>query len=341
MPLKKIVVAMLLTLSLAVLCVEEKKPAKPPEPAVTDPAQAGPDFAVQGEYVGEFKARDGTAQKLGAQIVATGHGTFNAYFLSGGLPHEGWDGTTRLESKGKTENEKTSIEGAISASIETGGALNGQTANGEKFELKKVIRTSPTIGLKPPEGAVVLFDGTDTGLLDRSFIDDRKLLKSLVPAGGPAGYGPATKKTYRDFSMHIEFLTPFVPTGKIGERGNSGVYLQERYEIQILDSFGSPADPHECGGIYRQTAESINMTFPPLSWQTYEIDFQAARYDADGKKTQNAVVSVTHNGVKVHDKAEIKTKTGSGKPEGPEPLSVMLQSHGFPVFFRNWWILER
>lgn len=336
--LKRIVVV--LVLAFAVLHAEEKKPAKPPEPAFTDPAQAGPDFVVQGEYVGEFKARDGTAQKLAAQIVATGHGTFNAYFLAGGLPNEGWDGKSRLESNGKTENDKTTFEGAISTSIET-GTLSGQSANGEKFELKKVFRTSPTIGMKPPEGAAVLFDGTDTGLLDRCSIDERKLLKSLVPAGGPAGYGPATKKKYRDFSMHIEFLTPFTPTGKIGERGNSGVYLQERYEIQILDSFGSASDAHECGGIYRQTAESTNMTFPPLSWQTYEIDFQAARYDADGKKTQNAVVSVTHNGVKVHDKAEIKTKTGSGKPEGPEPLSVMLQSHGHPVFFQNWWILER
>ncbi len=319
----------------------EKKSVRLVAPAFTDAAAAGPEYAIQGEYVGDVTAADGTKRKLAVQVVALGSSAYKAVFLTGGLPNEGWDGAARLEVKGRTVERKTSFDGEYKGSTEKGDVLVGETAKGEKFELKKVFRSSPTMGMKPPDGAVMLFDGTDTGLLDRCAIDDRKLLRALVPVGGTSGYGPATKKKYQDFSMHIEFLIPFVPEGTIGERGNSGVYMQERYEIQIIDSFGSPLDPHECGGIYRQTAELINMTFPPLSWQTYEIDFHAAQFDADGKKTQNATVSVTHNGVRVHANAEITNKTGAGKPEGPEPMSVMLQSHGYPVLFRNWWIVGK
>ncbi len=282
MPFKSIVFALMFSAALTAVHAEDKKAAKAVH--YVDPANAGPDFAIQGEYAGTYAAHDGTQQKLAAQVVATGDGNFLAYFLPGGLPHEGWDGKTRLESKGKTELGKTSFAGAVAASTEKGDVLSGVFTGGEKFELKKIFRASPTLGLKPPPGATMLFDGTDTGLLDRCAIDERKLLKSLVPPGGPSGYGPATKKKYRDFSMHVEFLTGFTPAGKIGERGNSGVYLQERYEIQILDSFGSALDAHECGGIYRQTAESVNMTFPPLSWQTYEIDFQAAHFDAAAER---------------------------------------------------------
>ena len=143
---KSIVFALIFFVASTAARAEDKKAAKAVH--YVDPANAGPDFAIQGEYVGTYASRDGTQQNLAAQVVAIGDGNFLAYFLPGGLPHEGWDGKTRLESKGKTEQGKTSFQGAVAASTEKGDVLSGELASGEKFELKKIFRASPTLGLK-------------------------------------------------------------------------------------------------------------------------------------------------------------------------------------------------
>jgi hypothetical protein len=83
------------------------------------------------------------------------------------------------------------------------------------------------------------------------------------------------------------------------------------------------------------------MSYPPLSWQTYDIDFTAARFDSDGKKTSNARITVRHNGVVIHNNVEIPNKTGAGQKEGAQPLPTLLQNHGNPVRFRNIWIVEK
>jgi hypothetical protein len=131
-----------------------------------------------------------------------------------------------------------------------------------------------------------------------------------------------------------------MPVATSQGRGNSGVYIQNRYEIQILDSFGLAPGTGDCGAIYRQVAPKLNMCLPPLTWQTYDIDFTAPKWDGN-KKTANARITVKLNGVTIHDNQEIKTKTGAGKPEGPQPGPIQLQNHGNPVFFRNVWIVER
>jgi hypothetical protein len=197
--------------------------------------------------------------------------------------------------------------------------------------MEKTSRSSPTLGAKPPAGAVVLFDGKNADEWNGGHLDDRGLLAA----------GTTSKKKFQNFSLHVEFLLPFKPLGRGQDRGNSGVYLQDRYEVQVLDSFGLKGQDNECGGIYTKARPSVNMCLPPLVWQTYDIDFEAAQFDASGKKTKNAVATVKHNGAVIHDKFEINGPTGGGKPEGSTPGAIQLQGHGNPVFYRNIWVVEK
>jgi hypothetical protein len=303
---------------------------KAPE-SFTDPDKAGPEFLVQGEYEGEI-----AKVKYGLQIVAVGDRKFDAFLLAGGLPGDGWDGKTRIKLTGTLDDKEPAGAGFKgnnwSGQVGAGkpSTFQGKSPKGEEFTLKQVLRKSSTEGAKPPEGALVLFDGSSVAEWNGGKLVEDKLLAQ----------GPTTKKKFKDFKLHVEFRLPFRPAARGQDRGNSGVYLQQRYEIQILDSFGLVPKNNDCAAIYEQTPPGVNVCYPPLSWQTYDIEFKAARYDADGKKTSNAVVTVLHNGIKVHDHAEIKGSTGNGKKEENAPGAINLQNHGNPVHFRNVWLVE-
>ena len=152
-----------------------------------------------------------------------------------------------------------------------------------------------------------------------------------------------TKEKYQDFQLHVEFNIPEPPEGaKDQARSNSGVYIQRRYEVQILESFGEdPPRFNGCGSIYRQKAPDKNAAKKAGEWQTYDITFRGARFDAANKKSEGARITLVWNGVKVHDDYEIKDKTGAGKAEGAEPGPILLQDHGAKVRFRNLWILPK
>ncbi|MAB88675.1 MAG: hypothetical protein CMJ90_04360 [Planctomycetes bacterium] len=183
-----------------------------------------------------------------------------------------------------------------------------------------------------PKDAVVLFDGgaTDHWVTEKG--------------GGPCGWkvidgalevtmgkgSIMTREPYGDFQLHVEFR---VPEGK----GNSGVYLQRRYEVQILNTPALEPKPNFCGSLYRYRKPDVNAALPVGVWQTYEITFRQPRW-ADGKKTKNARITVVHNGLMVHDDFELARKTGAGKPEGPDPMPILLQEHGGKIRFRNLWI---
>jgi hypothetical protein len=124
-------------------------------------------------------------------------------------------------------------------------------------------------------------------------------------------------------------------------RGNSGVYLQNRYEVQVLDSYGLAGLDNECGGIYKIGRPRVNMCAPPGQWQSYDMTFKAARFNNAGNKTDKARLTVVHNGVTIHDDIEIPGPTG-GALDGDEsrPGGIYLQDHGNPVQFRNIWVVE-
>jgi hypothetical protein len=149
-----------------------------------------------------------------------------------------------------------------------------------------------------------------------------------------------TKDAFGDFTLHVEFKVPLLPPEVTGQnRGNSGVYLQERYEIQILDSYGDTTlANNEAGAIYTQKAPDVNAARPPETWQTYDITYHAARYDATGTKVENARVAVVWNGKVVHDNVAITGPTGGNIPEGPSTGAIRLQDHGNAVQYRNVWI---
>jgi hypothetical protein len=194
--------------------------------------------------------------------------------------------------------------------------------------VRKVRRESRTLGaLCPPDGRM-LFDGISTDAFQSAKVTEDGLLLA----------GALTKEEVGDFRLHLEFCTPFMPHARGQSRGNSGVYIQQRYEVQILDSFGLDGVENECAGLYKRQAPLVNMCLPPLAWQTYEIYFRQARWDAEGNKTSPAFITVYHNGVLVQDCYAIPDKTGAGKPETPELGRIMFQDHNDPVRFRNIWI---
>lgn len=294
--------------------------------------EAGPCFAVQGEYLGEFDLGDGFAQKFGLQVVSLGDGKYRGVAYFGGLPGDGWDGFGKLE----TESEER--DGVIRLVANEGyaeivdGVVSVRSIDEQDLgTLKKIKRESPTLGAEPPEDAIVLFDGTNADNWENGKLTEDGLLKG----------GTKSKQKFNDFTLHLEFRTPYMPHARGQGRGNSGVYLQDRYEVQILDSFGLEGLENECGAIYAHKAPAENMCFPPLSWQTYDIDFTAAKFNDEGEKVSNAVVTVRHNGQIIHENYELKSETAGGQPESAEPGPIQLQDHGDPVVFRNIWVVEK
>jgi hypothetical protein len=194
---------------------------------------------------------------------------------------------------------------------------------------------------RPPSDAVVLFDGHD---LSQWRDAEHWVVKDGTATVG-AGYGGiTTKRAFGDCQLHLEWATPSIVEGSGQARGNSGVYLQERYEIQVLDSFQNQTYPDGmAGAVYGQYAPLVNASRKPGEWQSYDIVFKAPRFDSQGKLVEPAFVTVLYNGVLVQNHVEIKGDTGgdtlSYTPH-PSKMPLHLQDHGCPVRYRNIWIRE-
>jgi hypothetical protein len=215
-----------------------------------------------------------------------------------------------------------------------------------KPEDKQGVKSVP-----PPPAATVLFDGKSLDNWEKARGQGAATWK-LVEGGAMQVQGGdiRTKQTFGGkFTLHVEFRVPYQPGSKGQGRGNSGVYLQGRYEVQILDSYGLKSRDNDCGGIYGVAAPRVNACKAPTVWQSYDIEFQAPKC-TDGKVTEPARMTVYNNGVKIHDnvrlvrkkgdREEIVTNTTAGLGGDPcTPGPIMLQDHGNPVQFRNVWLL--
>lgn len=324
-----LIAALAAALPLFALATASAQPARPG--TFTDPAAAGPDYALQGEYAGSVYFPGRGSEGAGLQVIALGGGKFDAVCYRGGLPGAGWDRAIKLAYSGQVENGKVKLTGQGGGFLVDGRMAIAFDANDHELgRLARIERVSPTMGLAPPANAVVLFDGKSTDKLQGAKVT-------------PEGYllaGLLTKMPVEAFHLHLEFRTPFMPGARGQARGNSGVYIQQRYEVQVLDSFGLKGLNNECGSLYTQTPPDVNMCLPPLVWQTYDIWFTPPTFSPDGQtKLAKARITVLHNGVPVHWHREITAKTGGGKVEGPQPFPINLQDHGNPVAFRNFWLV--
>ena len=275
-------------------------------------AASDPDFKVQGEYEGEVAGKG----KYGAQVVARGNGKFQVYFHPGGLPGAGYDPkeVLRVMVDAVTKDKVVTFMTKSWSGTISNGTLSGTTADGAMFKLSRVERKSPTLGAKPPANAVVLFDGKNADQWDKGQIVENDLLFR----------GTTSKKGFATGKLHIEFRTPYQPRAGGQGRGNSGVYVLGR-EIQVLDSFALEGKIDECGAFYGSRKPTVNMCFPPLTWQTYDVEIKP-----DEKGDLKA--TVLHNGVKIHEDYPIAKK-------GAKPAGIHLQNHGNPVVYRNIWFV--
>lgn len=196
----------------------------------------------------------------------------------------------------------------------------------------------------PPSDAVVLFDGAD---LSRWEDDSGRTARWRVDSGWmevvPGSGDIHTRASFGDCQLHIEWMEPTPPHGEGQERGNSGVFLMRRYEVQVLDSYDSRTYPDgQAAALYGQYPPLVNASRPPGEWQAYDIVFHGPRFDAQGKLRRPARVTVFYNGVLVQDDVALTGPTAHGRRPPyvahPDALPLELQDHGIPVRYRNIWI---
>ncbi len=234
-----------------------------------------------------------------------------------------------------------------------------------KFSVDKLERKSPTLGMPAPKNAVVLFDGKN--LDEWRAANNMEMPWKIIKEGKDVCFEVAkkevienkngkeekhmrgsdivSKKKFKNFKLHIEFMIPDEMNKTLGQhRANSGVFMG-RFEVQILDSFGADGLWNECGALYKVLPPQINASLPPNQWQTYDIKYEAPKYK-NGKMIEFPEISVSHNGMQIHK--EIKLTEGTeheGRNRdisrmGDGPVEIKLQDHGNPIRFRNIWVVE-
>lgn len=198
----------------------------------------------------------------------------------------------------------------------------------------------------PPSDAIVLFDGknldewTVAGSNAQAEWDVANNCMTVVKGKGNI----KTKRKFGDIQLHIEWRTPEQIEGEGQGRGNSGVFFQERYEVQVLDNYNNRTYSNgQAGSVYKQHIPLVNACKKPGEWQTYDIIFTAPKFNKDGIKIKSAYLTVFHNGILIQNHVEVKGTTeyiGQPKNVAHGNASIMLQDHSNPVSYRNIWVRE-
>lgn len=307
------------------------------------------DYQAQGEYL--YQKGD---MRFAVQVIALGKGKFDFVGYPGGFPGEGWIAKrVKVFYSGAREGKVVTAPCTSFQILAQGDAIlplpeknvgSKAILDVEKKTIDfvapdggirtayKVERPNPALGAKAPEGATVLFDGKTVNLKEGYKLNEED-------GTVWAEFFTNTFEPDTPYHLHIEFLTTFRPNDRGQGRSNSGVYIAEAYECQVLDSFGLKGLNNECGGIYQAAAPAFNACRPPLTWQAYDIYFTPAKW-ADGKKVENARVTIKQNGQEIYKDLELKSNTPGckGEPQQGEARGVYCQGHGNHVQYRNIWV---
>lgn len=302
-----------------------------------------------GEYEGTYRADRSQTTRATAKVILEGPGYYRVVMqaepLASGTPG------AQFEIYGVQQGTRVNLFGRANA-LQWHGRIVGETLTadpgyyGISAELKKVMRKSPTEGLQAPAEAVVLLPYTPGKAPDfsawRGGAWKPQEDGSLQCAPGKGSI--TTRQNFGDMKLHLEFWLPLMAESFGQGRANSGVIINNIYEVQVLDSFGLVPSMGDCGSIYDQTRPRVNASLPPERWQTYDIVFRAPRMRPDGSVQEKGRVTVELNGVKVQDNVVIEGATAGHEP-GKPPVNAAtgplhLQDHGNQVRYRNVWLVE-
>lgn len=305
--------------------------------SVTDFFPATPD-PLMGNYVGRWTGGEDIDPDISAQVIALGRGKYQVILAA----------KINMRAPHKAEAEVEAKDGKLSFDADgIQGVCDGETFNGgrgpseKKFTMNKLHEVSPTMGKAAPDGALVLFDGKNLDAWDGT--EGWELLPEGVLLATPKSKYIESKQKFKDVELHVEFRTPFMASSRGQARGNSGVFLQGTFEVQVLDTFGLPGYYDECGALYKVAAPMVNACLPPLEWQSYDITYHAPCFDASGKLVQFGRMTVLQNGVLIHKEQELPQRTEykeadrlGAHPQEPGPIK--FQGHGNYVQYRNVWV---
>jgi len=302
-----------------------------------------------GVYEGTYHADQWQTTKASAKVIAEGPGYYRvvvqAESLAPGEP------TAQFEIYGVQQGTRVNLFGRANAAHWHGTIAGDKLVAdpgyyGMDVELRKAVRKSPSEGAPPPAEAVVLLPFSPGQAPDISAWNGGP----WKPQGDgslqcdPGKGSITTKRSFGDMKLHVEFWLPLMADSFGQGRANSGVIINNIYEIQVLDSFGLVPSTGDCAAIYSQTRPKVNACFPPEQWQTYDITFRGPRMNPDGSVREKARVTVEHNGIKVQDDIPIDGATAGHEPGKPPANAatgpLQLQDHGNRVRYRNVWLVE-
>jgi len=298
------------------------------------------DDPFMGDYVGRWSKEEKVDPAINAQVYPLGKDMYQIRIVA--MLDKRSPPKWMIEAK--AENGKIEIdEQGIRAVIENDKFTGAKTKGKATFEMKRVVRESPTLGKKPPTRAVVLFDGKNFDAWQNT--DDWVIVDDVMMVT-PKGKVLETKQTFGDVDLHIEFRTPLMASSRGQGRGNCGVQLHGAYEIQVLDSYGLEGYYNECGALYKLSAPRVNACAPPVQWQTYDINYTAPVYNDGGELGTFGRMTVYHNGILIQDDIELQWRTEWTekerlKPPPSEPGRIKLLAHNNYVQFRNIWLVEK